>query len=240
MRSASWPQLVPQRRPYASPQTDEEFTPGQEALRRVLGPRRPCASDQRRRGSQAGHRSALTSARSRWPRSRSDLQNIAATLAEAQRSGHVSIGDLKPGSCRSTTLIDIGDAGRRGRRPAAGLVGAQGRASTPPRQSLGEMTALRDAYGAKLDAARWTWPPTATTPVRSAARCRMPLRHNQMEGPASRAVLMMRSTRSPARLYPRGTEVPRRWIRRHVEDFKAMARPELLRQGVPPNRSRRN
>ena len=82
-----------------------------------------------------------------------DLQNIAATLAEAQRSGHVSISDLNA----RLVQIDNTDRGRDraspGRRRPAGLVGAEDRRDRRHQRSLGEMTAVRDAYGSKLDEA---------------------------------------------------------------------------------------
>ena len=82
-----------------------------------------------------------------------DLQNIAATLAEAQRSGHVSISGLNA----RLVQIDNTIAAEIARAQADGVnwTGRRSRPrrSTPPRRSLGEMTAVRDAYGSKLDEA---------------------------------------------------------------------------------------
>ena len=82
-----------------------------------------------------------------------DLQNIAATLAEAQRSGHVSISGL------DSRLVQLDNtiAAEIARAKADGVnldwSALKTAAIDATRQSLTEMTAVRDAYGAKLDEA---------------------------------------------------------------------------------------
>ena len=82
-----------------------------------------------------------------------DLQNIAATLAEAQRSGHTSIALLEGQLQRIDDLIEA-------ELQAAIAAGEQldwselkRAAVDATKQSRNEMTAVRDAYGAKLDEA---------------------------------------------------------------------------------------
>ena len=82
-----------------------------------------------------------------------DLQNIAATLAETQRSGHVSISGL------DSRLVQLDDtiAAQIARAKADGVnldwSALKTAAIDATKQSLTEMTAVRDAYGAKLDEA---------------------------------------------------------------------------------------
>ncbi len=82
-----------------------------------------------------------------------DLQNIAATLAETQRSGHVSISGL------DSRLVQLDNtiAAQIARAKADGVnldwSALKTAAIDATRQSLTEMTAVRDAYGAKLDEA---------------------------------------------------------------------------------------
>ncbi|WP_123027019.1 putative alpha/beta hydrolase [Mycolicibacterium stellerae] len=82
-----------------------------------------------------------------------DLQDIAATLAEAQRSGHVSVSNLNG----RLVQIDNTIAAEIARAQADGVnldwSELKAAAIEATRNSLGEMTAVRDAYGTKLDAA---------------------------------------------------------------------------------------
>ena len=82
-----------------------------------------------------------------------DLQNIAATLAEAQRSGHVSISGLNA----RLVQIDNTIAAEIARAQADGVQldwsALKAAAIDATKGSLGEMTAVRDAYGSKLDEA---------------------------------------------------------------------------------------
>ena len=83
-----------------------------------------------------------------------DLQNIAATLAEAQRSGHISIGNLNGRLVQldNTIAAEIAQAQADGVNLDWSELKAAAVAAT--RQSLGEMTAVRGEYGAKLDEAK--------------------------------------------------------------------------------------
>ena len=83
-----------------------------------------------------------------------DLQDIAADLAQAQRSGQISIGNLQARLKQIDDLIES-------ELQAAAAAGQQldwselkRAAVDATRQSLGEMNALRNAYGAKLNAAQ--------------------------------------------------------------------------------------
>jgi hypothetical protein len=82
-----------------------------------------------------------------------DLQNIAAMLAEAQRSGHVSISGLNA----RLVQIDNTIAAEIARAQADGVQldwsALKAAAVDATKGSFGEMTALRDAYGSKLDEA---------------------------------------------------------------------------------------
>ena len=82
-----------------------------------------------------------------------DLQNIAATLAEAQRSGHVSISGLNG----RLVQIDNTIAAEIAQAQADGVnldwSALKTAAIDTTKQSLNEMTAVRDAYGSKLDEA---------------------------------------------------------------------------------------
>lgn len=79
-----------------------------------------------------------------------DLQNIAATLAEAQRSGHVSISNLngRLGQLDNTIAAEIAHAQADGVNLDWSALKSAAIEATG--QSLKEMTALRDAYGSKL------------------------------------------------------------------------------------------
>ncbi len=83
-----------------------------------------------------------------------DLQNIAATLAEAQRSGHVSIGNLDGRLVQldNTIAAEIAQAQADGVNLDWSELKAAAIQAT--KQSLSEMTAVRDAYSAKLDQAQ--------------------------------------------------------------------------------------
>lgn len=82
-----------------------------------------------------------------------DLQNIAATLAETQRSGHVSIGNLNARLVQIDNLI----AAELARAQADGVQldwsALKAAAVDATKGSVGEMTAVRDAYASKLDEA---------------------------------------------------------------------------------------
>ena len=82
-----------------------------------------------------------------------DLQNIAATLAEAQRSGHVSISGLNGRLVQldNTIAAEIAQAQADGVNLDWSALKTAAIDATG--QSLNEMTAVRDAYGSKLDEA---------------------------------------------------------------------------------------
>jgi hypothetical protein len=83
-----------------------------------------------------------------------DLQNIAATLTEAQRSGHTSIGNLNARLVQldNTIAAEIAQAQADGvNLDWSALKTAAVDATT---RSLDEMTAVRDAYGSKLGEAQ--------------------------------------------------------------------------------------
>lgn len=82
-----------------------------------------------------------------------DLQNIAATLAEAQRSGHVSIGNLNGRLVQIDNVIAAELAQAQADGVQLDWSALKNAAIKATKGSLGEMTSLRDAYGAKLDEA---------------------------------------------------------------------------------------
>ena len=82
-----------------------------------------------------------------------DLQNIAATLAEAQRSGHVSISGLDSRLVQLDNTIAAEIAQAKADGVNLDWSALKTAAIDATKQSLTEMTAVRDAYGAKLDEA---------------------------------------------------------------------------------------
>ena len=83
-----------------------------------------------------------------------DLQDIAADLAEAQRSGRISIGNLEAQLKQIDDLIDseLQEAAAAGQQLDWSEL--KKAAVDATKQALGEMNALRNAYGAKLNAAQ--------------------------------------------------------------------------------------
>lgn len=79
-----------------------------------------------------------------------DLQNIAATLAEAQRSGHVSINNLNGRLVQLDNIIAAEIAKARADGVNLDWSALKAAAVDATSQSLKEVTAVRDAYGAKL------------------------------------------------------------------------------------------
>ena len=164
-----------------------------------------------------------------------DLQNIAASLAEAQRSGHISISGLNSRLVQIDNTIDA-------EIQKAKADGVQLDWSALKTAAIDE---VKTRLGRGERRAQCVWQPAQSVPRRDGGRrlrpssgqrrsCRMPLRPSQMAGRAvSRQVSTRRSTRSPAPLYPQAPK-PSPMDPKAVEDFKAMVRPELLRQGVPP------
>lgn len=82
-----------------------------------------------------------------------DLQNIAATLAEAQRSGHISISNLNNRLVQIDNVIADEIAKAKADGVQLDWSALKAAAVDATSQSLKEMTALRDAYGSKLDEA---------------------------------------------------------------------------------------
>lgn len=83
-----------------------------------------------------------------------DLQNIAATLADAQRSGHISIGNLNGRLVQLDNTIAAEIAQARADGVNLDWSALKAVAIDATKQSLGELTAVRDAYGAKLNEAQ--------------------------------------------------------------------------------------
>ncbi|MDT5096568.1 MAG: hypothetical protein QOC76_305 [Mycobacterium sp.] len=82
-----------------------------------------------------------------------DLQDIAATLAEAQRSGHVSIGNLNGRLVQLDNTIAAEIAQAQADGVNLDWSELKTAAIDATKNSLGEMTAVRDTYGTKLDSA---------------------------------------------------------------------------------------
>ncbi|MDX1883507.1 hypothetical protein [Mycolicibacterium sp. 120270] len=79
-----------------------------------------------------------------------DLQNIAATLAEAQRSGHISIGNLNGRLVQIDNVIAAELAQAQADGVQLDWSALKAAAIDATTGSLVEMTAVRDAYAAKL------------------------------------------------------------------------------------------
>jgi hypothetical protein len=82
-----------------------------------------------------------------------DLQDIAATLAEAQRSGHVSVSNLNARLVQIDNTIAEEIAAARADGVNLDWSALKAAAIDATKNSFGEMTAVRDAYGTKLDTA---------------------------------------------------------------------------------------
>ena len=82
-----------------------------------------------------------------------DLQNIAATLAEAQRSGHVSIGNLNARLVQIDNVIAAEIAKAQADGVQLDWSALKAAAIDATKGSLGEVTAVCDAYGTTLGGA---------------------------------------------------------------------------------------
>ncbi len=162
-----------------------------------------------------------------------DLQAIAADLAQAQRSGQISIGNLQVRLKQIDDLIES-------ELQAAAAAGHQldwselkRAAVEATRQSLGEMTALRNAYGAKLNAAQMEMATDGydtSTVAGAVPNASAPQPDRRPGQPRNLDDALDQIAGAPVPAAPKSVPMDPK----AVEDFKAMARPELLRQGVPP------
>jgi hypothetical protein len=82
-----------------------------------------------------------------------DLQDIAATLAEAQRSGHTSISGLNARLVQIDNLISTELAKAQADGVQLDWSALKAAAIDRTKTAVAEMTTLRDGYGAKLDEA---------------------------------------------------------------------------------------
>jgi hypothetical protein len=82
-----------------------------------------------------------------------DLQDIAATLAEAQRSGHVAVSNLNNRLVQIDNTITAEIAQAQADGVNLDWSALKTAAIDATKSSLGEMTAVRDDYGTKLDTA---------------------------------------------------------------------------------------
>jgi hypothetical protein len=162
-----------------------------------------------------------------------DLQAIAADLAQAQRSGQISIGNLQVRLKQIDDLIES-------ELQAAAAAGHQldwselkRAAVEATRQSLGEMTALRNAYGAKLNAAQMEMATDGydtSTVAGAVPNASAPQPDRRPGQPRNLDDALDQIAGAPVPAAPKSVPMDPK----AVEDFKAMARPELLRQGLPP------
>ena len=95
----------------------------------------------------------LTLGREQMAKVSADLQNIAATLAEAQRSGHISIGNLNARLVQIDNVIAAEIAKAQADGVQLDWSALKAAAIDATKGSVGEMTAVRDAYGTKLSEA---------------------------------------------------------------------------------------
>ncbi len=79
-----------------------------------------------------------------------DLQDIAATLAEAQRSGHIAVGNLNGRLVQIDNVIAAEIAAAQADGVQLDWSALKAAAIDATKGALGEMTAVRDAYAAKL------------------------------------------------------------------------------------------
>lgn len=83
-----------------------------------------------------------------------DLQNISATLAEAQRSGDISLANLNAALRMIDDQIDREIAAANANGQTVDVSELEQAAVDRTRQSLDEMNAIRDAYASELDKSR--------------------------------------------------------------------------------------
>ena len=165
-----------------------------------------------------------------------DLQNIAASLAEAQRSGHVSISGL------NSRLVQIDNtiAAEIQKAQADGVQldwsALKTAAINEVKTRLGEMNAMRNAYGNQLTRSRMEMAAEgyASEPVNGAVPNLAAPQPNGKPGsqPANldEALNQMAGAPVPA------AAAPPKPPPMDIESFKATAREMLLRSGVPPER----
>ena len=83
-----------------------------------------------------------------------DLQNISATLAEAQRSGDISLGNLNAALRMIDDQIDREIATANANGQSVDISELEQAAISRTRQALDEMNVIRDAYASELDKSR--------------------------------------------------------------------------------------
>jgi Tuberculosis necrotizing toxin len=168
-----------------------------------------------------------------------DLQNIAASLAEAQRSGHVSISGLNSRLVQidNTIAAEIQKAQADGVQldwsalKTAAINEVKGR--------LGEMNAVRNAYGNQLTTSRMEMAAEgyASEPVNGAVPNLAAPQPNGKPGsqPADldEALNQIAGAPVPAAAVP---SKPPPMDPKDIEAFKATAWEMLQRSGVPPER----
>src|SRR4051812_18348192 len=159
-----------------------------------------------------------------------ELQSIAADLAQAQRSGHISISNLEARLKQIDDLIES-------ELQAAAAAGQQldwselkRAALDATRQSLGEMNALRNAYGAKLNAAQLKLAADGYVSGASNSSAAQPVGSSVQPHGLDDALDEIAGAPVPAAV---PSQKPAPLDPKDVETFKAMARHVLEGQGLP-------
>ncbi len=163
-----------------------------------------------------------------------DLQNIAASLAEAQRSGHISIGNLNARLAQIDNTIAAEIQKARADRVQLDWSALKSAAIDATKHGLGEMTAMRNAYGTALGQARVEMAAEGydPEPINGAVPNTPAPQPNRQPGsqPGNLDDALNQIAGAPV---PAAASPPPPMDPKDVESFKAMAR-ELLRQEDVP------
>lgn len=163
-----------------------------------------------------------------------DLQNIAASLAEAQRSGHISVSGLNSRVVQIDNTIDAEIQKAKADGVQLDWSALKTAAINEVKTRLAEVNAVRNAYGNQLNSSRVEMAAEGYDP--QAANGALPNgpapQPNGRPGgqPTSLDDALDQIAGAPVPAAPKSVPMDPK----AVEDFKAMVRPELLRQGIPP------
>jgi hypothetical protein len=160
-----------------------------------------------------------------------DLQTIAASLAEAQRSGHVSISGLNARLVQIDNTIASEIQKAKADRVHLDWSALKTAAIDEVKRRLGEMTAVRAAYGNQLTRSRTEMSADGYDAASINGATPNPVASQPNGQPANLddALSQLAGAPVPAAAKP----VP--MDPKAVDEFKAMVRPELLRKGIPPD-----
>ncbi len=167
-----------------------------------------------------------------------DLQDIAASLAEAQRSGHISISNLNARLVQIDDTVAAEIQKARADRVQLDWSALKTAAIEATRHGLGEMNAVRNAYGSTLGQARVEMAAEGydAAPVNGAvpnpAAPQPNVKPGSQPGNLDDALNQIAGASVPAAAPP---PKPLPIDPKDVETFKATAREVLRQDGVPPD-----